>query len=180
MTPQETHLTVCPSCSHINHGSHSFVSFLRLSISARCCRGNINARNVEHEGDRRYSHAVFTNNNTITKEGQNSIHEVLARSCSRVDPGQEASDGSKVKRLGKLGPFIPWEVRTQMKLVRAITPVVGRRCHWPTTSVGARATAFPLGRERLHLGDNVCAQATTSIPRRQRLCSGDDVCRVHS
>ena len=34
---QNTHLTVCPSGSHINHGSHSFVSFLRLSILARCC-----------------------------------------------------------------------------------------------------------------------------------------------
>ena len=200
MFPRKTHLTVCPSSSHVNHGSHSFVSFLCLSISARCCIGNINARNVEHEGDRRCSYVVHINNYTITKEGQNPICEVLARSCWRAGPSQEASDGSKVRKVGKLGPFIPCEVRAQTEPTQATMLAVGRRRHWPTTSVSARATASPLGREHLRLGDNfyarvttstprrqllrqgsnVCAQATASTPGRQCLCLGDDVCCVRS
>ena len=169
MFPRKTHLTICPSSSHINHGFHSFVSFLRLSILARCCIGNINACNVEHEGDRRCSYAVHINNNTITKEGQNPIREDLARSCWRAGLGQEASDGSKVRRVGKLGPFIPYEVRAQTGPARATTPVVGHRHHRPTTSIGARTTMSLLEQEHLHLGDNIYAWARTFASGWQRL-----------
>ena len=60
----------------------------------------------EYEGDRWCTYAVHINNYTITKESQSPIREVLARSCLRAGPGQEASDGSKVRREGKAGLFI--------------------------------------------------------------------------
>ena len=142
-----------------------------------------------------------------SKEGQNPIREVLARSSWRAGPHQEASDGSKVKRVGKLGPFISCEVWAQTKPAQATTPAVECRRRSPTTSVGAQATSPP-GQERLCLGDNVYTRATTStsgrqcLPRafmtcktdfsqsfglspvqmsafgQQRLRSGDDVCCV--
>ena len=70
----------------------------------------MNACNKEHEGDRRSAYAVHINNNTITKESQSPLREVLARSCWRAGLSQEALDGSKVRREGKVGPFIPYEV----------------------------------------------------------------------
>ena len=180
MFPQNTHLTICPSGSHVNYGSHSFVSFLRLSISARCCIGNMNARNKEYEGDRWCAYAVHINNNTIRKESQSPICEVLARSCWRAGLGQEASDGSKVRREEKAGPFIPYEVRVQMGPMRATMPAVACRRRRVTTAVGARAKAYPLGRRRLHLGGNACARVTTSTSRRLRLRIGDDVWHMRS
>ena len=143
---QNTHLTICPSGSHINHGFHSFVSFLRLSILARCCTGNMNTRNVKHEGDRRCSYAVHIKNNTIIKEGQSPICEVLARNCWRVGLDQEASDGSKVRRIGKIGPFIPCKVRAQMGPARATTPAVGHKRRCAGDSFSARAIVSALGR----------------------------------
>ena len=149
----------------------------------------MDAHNQEYEGDQRCAYAVHISNNTIRKESQSPICEVLARSCWRVGPGQEALDGSKLRRERKAGPFIPCEVRVQAGPARA------------TTAVGARAKAYPLGRRRLRPGENACAQATTSarvrrqVPHgrgvfsqtpqtsalgRQRLRPGDDVGRAHS
>ena len=180
MFPQNTHLTICPSSCHINHGSHSFVSFLCLSISARCCTGNMNACNKEYEGDRQCSYAIHINNNTIRKESQSPFHEVLARSCWRAGPGQEASDGSKVRREGKAGPFISCEVQVQIGPTWATTPAGGRRRRRATRSVGAQTTQSSLGRQRLHPGENFCVRAATSLPQRQRMRPGDDVCCVRS
>ena len=104
----------------------------------------MDARNQEYEGDQRCAYVVHRSNNTIRKESQNPIYEVLARSCWRAGPGQEASDGSKVRREGKAGPFIPCEVRAQTGSVRATTPTVARRCCRATTAVGARAKAYLL------------------------------------
>ena len=87
----------------------------------------MDAPNQEYESDRRCAYAVHINNNTIRKESQSPIYEVLARSCWRAGPGQEALDGSKVKREGKVGPFIPCEVQAQTGPARATTPVVVRR-----------------------------------------------------
>ena len=164
MFPQNTHITVCPSGSYVNHGSHSFVSFLRLSISARCCTSNMNAHNKEHEGDRQCSYVVHINNNIIKKESQSPIREVLARSCWRAGPGQEASDGSKVSRERKVGPLIPCEVRAQTGLAWATTPAVRcRRCQ-ATTSVGTRALRSSLGQQHLRPSENFCIRATTHAP----------------
>ena len=169
MFPQNTHLTVCPSDSHVNCGSHSFVSFLRLSISARCCACNMNARNKEHEGDRRCAYAVHINNNTIPKESQSPIHWVLARSCWRAGPGQEASDGSKVRREGKAAPFIPCEIRVQtgrhgQQRLRSRAGVVGR----PQASAPRR--------KRIHLSDDVYSWARTCESRWQHMRPDDNVC----
>ena len=182
------HTSHCMSSgSHINHGSHSFVSFLRLSIFARCCAGNMNGRNKEYEGDRRCAYVAHINNNTIRKESQSPISEVFARNCWRAGPGQEASDGSKVRREGKAGPFIPCEVRAQTGPARATTPAVARKHRWATTAIGARAKAYSLGQRYLRSDEDVCrlggiffhkllavtlnfgAQATTSAHGRQRL-----------
>ena len=97
----------------------------------------MNARNKEHEGDRRCTYVVHINNNTITKESQSPIREVLVRSCWRVVPGQEASDGSKVRREGKAGPFIPCEVWAQTGPARVTKLLVVCRHRWATTGVGA-------------------------------------------
>ena len=88
--------------------------------------------------------AVHINNNTIRKESQSPIREVLARSCWRAGSGEEASDRSKVRREGKAGPFIPDEVRAQTGSARATTPTVARRRRRVTTATGARAKAYPL------------------------------------
>ena len=166
----------------------------------------MDARNQEYEGDRRCAYAVHINN-IIRKESQSPIREVLARSCWRASPGQEASDGSKMRREGKVGPFIPCKVRAQTGPARATTPAVARRRYRATIVVGAWAKAYPLGRRRLtpgrqhmHPGNNVYARATTSTAwegyfftntpnfgawattsafGRQRLRSGDDV-RAHA
>ena len=159
----------------------------------------MNARNKEHEGDQQCAYAVHINNNTITKESQSPIREVLARSCWRVGLGQEAFDGSKVTRKGKAGPFIPCEVRAQIGPTRATTLAVAHRCRRATTSVGARVNASPLGRQRLRPGENFCVHAAThalgrrrlphargvflqtpptSAFERQRLRPSDNVCRV--
>ena len=71
----------------------------------------MDACNQEYVGDQRCAYAVHINNNTIRKESQSPIREVLARSYWRAGPGQEALDGSKVRREGKAMPFIPCEVR---------------------------------------------------------------------
>ena len=73
----------------------------------------MDARYQEYESDRRCAYVVHINNNTIRKESQSLIREVLARSCWRAGPGQVALDGSKVQRERKTGPFIPCEVRAQ-------------------------------------------------------------------
>ena len=104
-----------------------------------------------------------------------------------------------MRREGKAGPFIPYEVRAQMGLARATTPVVARRRRRATTAVGARAKAYPLRRQRLRPGGNACARATTSamwegrfftntpnfsartttsVFERQRLRPCNDGCRV--
>ena len=70
----------------------------------------MDTRNQEYEGDKRCAYAVLISNNTIRKESQSPICEVLARSYWRAGPGQEALDGSKVRREWKVGPFIPCEV----------------------------------------------------------------------
>ena len=106
----------------------------------------MDACNQEYEGDQRCAYAVHISNNTIRKESQSPICEVLARSCSKAGPGQEALDGSKVKREGKAGPFIPYEVRAQTGPARATTPAVACRRRRATTAVGVRAKAYPLGR----------------------------------
>ena len=100
----------------------------------------MNARNEEYEGNRQCAYAVHINN-TITKESQSPIREVLARSCWRVGLGQEASDASKVGREAKARPFIPYEVRAQTGSARATTPAVMRRRRWVTTTVGASVKA---------------------------------------
>ena len=115
----------------------------------------MNARNKEHEGDRRCAYAVHINNNTITKESQSPIHEVLARSCWKAGLGQEASDGSKVRREGKIGPFIPCEVWAQTGPAQATMPTIARKCCRTTTVVGTWAKAYPLGRRRLCPGENL-------------------------
>ena len=73
----------------------------------------MNARNKEYKGDRRCAYVVHINNNTMKKESQSLIREVLTRSYWKAGPGQEASDGSKVRRERKAGPFIPCEVQAQ-------------------------------------------------------------------
>ena len=106
----------------------------------------MDARNQEYEGDQWCTYVVHINNNTIRKESQSSIREVLARSCWRAGPSQEASDGSKVRREGNAGPFIPCEVGAQTGPARVTTPAVARRHRRATTAVGARAKAYPLER----------------------------------
>ena len=105
----------------------------------------MDARNQEYGGDQRCAYAVHINNNTIRKESRSPIREVLARSCWKAGPGQEASDGSKVRREGKAGPFIPCEVQAQMGPARATMPTVARKRRRATTAVGARAKAYLLG-----------------------------------
>ena len=104
----------------------------------------MDTRNQEYESDRWCAYAVHINNNTIKKESQSPICEVLTRSYWKAGPGQEASNGSKVKREGKAGPFIPCEVWAQTGPVRATTPAVARRRRRATTAVGARAKAYLL------------------------------------
>ena len=129
----------------------------------------MDARNQEYEGDQQCTYAVHINNNTIRKESQSPIREVLARSCWRVGPGQEASDGSKVRREGKAGPFIPYEVQAQTGPAQATTPADSAQvlsgnhsCRRSGKSVSARATTSMPGRQCMCSGDNVCACATTS------------------
>ena len=161
----------------------------------------MDTRNQGYEGDPRYAYAVHIKNNTIRKESQSPIYEVLARSCWRAGPGQKASDGSKVMREGKVGPFIPCEVRAQTGPARATMPAVVHGCCRVTTAIGARATTSAPGQQRMRSGDNACAHARTSAPVRrrvprgrgvfsqtpqtlalgqQRLRPGDDVYRLHS
>ena len=161
----------------------------------------MDARNKEYEGDRRCAYAVHINNNTTTKESQSPIHEVLIRSCWRAGPGQEALDGSKVRREGKAGRFIPCEVRAQTGPTRATTPTVARKRRRATTAIGTRAATHARGRQRMRLsddvcrvggvffhkhpklrrlGDDVCIRATTPVSRRRRLRSRDDVWHVRS
>ena len=98
----------------------------------------MDVRYQEYESDRRCAYAIHINNNTIRKESQSPICEILARSCWRAGPGQEASDGSKVKREGKAGPFIPCEVQAQTGLAQSTTPTVARRCRRTAIAVGTR------------------------------------------
>ena len=95
----------------------------------------MNARNKEYEGDRRFAYAVHINNNTVKKEIQSLIREVLARSCWKVGPGQEALDGSKVRREGKARPFIPCEVWAQTGPTQATTPADVHRSRRAITAV---------------------------------------------
>ena len=83
-----------------------------------------------------------------------------------------------MRREGKVGPFIPCEVRAQMGLAHATTPAVARRRRRTTTTVGAQAKVYPLGRRCLRPGGNACARARTHARRRQRLRPRDDGCRV--
>ena len=122
----------------------------------------MDARNQEYESDRRCAYAVHIYNNTIRKESQSPIREVLARSCWRARPSHEASDGSKVRREGKAGPFIPCDVRVQTGSAWATMPAGARKRRRATTAVSARVKAYPLRRRCLRPGDNVCARATTS------------------
>ena len=71
------------------------------------------------------------------EESQSPIHEVLAKSCWRAGPDQEASDGSKVRREWKARPLLPCEVQAQVGPARETTPTVTRRPHRATTAVGA-------------------------------------------
>ena len=95
-----------------------------------------------------------------------------------------------MRREGKVGPFIPYEVRAQTRPAQATTPAVARRRCRATIAVGARAKAYPLERRRLRPGENACVWATTSALERRRVPvegvffhkhpklqrSGDDVC----
>ena len=116
----------------------------------------MNACNKEYKGDQWCAYAVHINNNTITKESQSPIRKVLARSCWRAGLGQEASDGSKVRREGKAGPFISCEVRAQMGPAWATTPAVVRRCRRATTTVGAQVRTCESGRQCMLPGNDVC------------------------
>ena len=135
----------------------------------------MDACNQEYEGDQQCAYEVHISNNIIRKESQSPIREVLARSCWRAGPGQEASDGSKVRREGKVGPFIPCEVRAQTEPARATAPTVACRRRQATTTVGTQAKAYLLGRRRLRTGGNACARATTPAPVRRRVPCGRDV-----
>ena len=122
----------------------------------------MNARNKDHEGDRQCAYAIHINNNTKRKESQSHICEVLAKSCWRAGPGQEALDGSKVRRERKVGPFIPCEVRAQMGAAQATAPAVAQassgdhRSRRLGESLSARVTTSTPGQELLHSGGNVC------------------------
>ena len=116
----------------------------------------MDARNQEYEGDQRCTYAVHINNNTIRKESQSPIREVLARSYWRAGPGQEALDGIKVRREGKAGPFIPCEVGAQTGPAWVTAPAVTRRRRRATTAIGAQAKAYPLGQQRLRPSSNAC------------------------
>ena len=122
----------------------------------------MDAPNQEYESDQWCAYAVHINNNTIRKESQSPIREVLARSCWRAGLGQEALNRSKVKREGKAGPFIPCEVRVQTGSAWATTPAVARKRRRVATAVYARATTHALGRQHMRPADNACARATTS------------------
>ena len=71
-----------------------------------------------------------------------------------------------MKRKGKVGPFIPCEVRAQTGPARA------------TTAVGAWAKAYPLRRRRLRPSGNAYARARMRARGRQCLHPCDDRCRV--
>ena len=81
-----------------------------------------------------------------------------------------------MRREGKAGLFIPYEVWAQIGPARATTPAVTCRRRQATTAVGAWAKAYPLGRRRLRPGCNTCAWARTHARRRQRLRLCDDGC----
>ena len=172
---------MCPSCRHINQGSHSLVSFLCLSICARCYKGIVNVCNVEDKGGQWCCYAIQRNSDTITWEGQNPIREVLARSCWKVDPSQEASGGCKVRSSTKARAFYT--------LRRSSADAMGagdNDCAWPPMSFAERecwCLDAPAGfharrlRAALHkwyctgpLG-SVCMQVTTLVheQRRQRI-----------
>ena len=116
----------------------------------------MDARNQEYEGDKQCVYAIHISNNTIRKESQSPIREVLVKSCGRAGLGQETSDGSKVRREGKVGPFIPCEVRTQRGPARVTTLKVAHRRRRATTAIGAQAKAYLLGLRRLRPGSNAC------------------------
>ena len=134
----------------------------------------MDARNQEFEGDQQCAYVVHINNNTIRKESQSPIREVLARSCWKAGPGQEASDGSKVRREGKLGLLYPvkfgrkQDQRGQQRLQsrahvvgRPQPSVRGQKCIRSGDDVYARAAMHAPRRERMRPGDNVYAHATT-------------------
>ena len=78
-----------------------------------------------------------------------------------------------MRREGKAGPFIPYEVRAQ-----ATMPAVTHRRRRVTKAVGARAKAFSLERQHLRPGDNAYARARTHVRGRQRLRPCDDGCHM--
>ena len=74
-----------------------------------------------------------------------------------------------MRREGKPGPFIPFEVLAQIGPARATTPAPARRRRRATRAVGARA-------KRPRSGDNVYARAETLAPARGRMRAGDNAC----
>ena len=76
-----------------------------------------------------------------------------------------------MRREGKVGPFIPSEVRAHTGPAQATTLAVVRRRRRATRAVGARA-------KRPRSGSNACARARTHARGRQRLRPCDDGCRV--
>ena len=74
-----------------------------------------------------------------------------------------------MRREGKAGLFIPCEVRAQTRPARATTLAVARRHRRTTTTVGAWAKAYPLGRRRLCPGGNTYTRARTHAPARRRV-----------
>ena len=83
-----------------------------------------------------------------------------------------------MKREGKAGPFIPSKVWVHTGPARATTLAVARRRRRATTAVGARAKAYPLGRQHLRPSGNACAQATMQARGRQCMRPCYDGCRV--
>ena len=131
----------------------------------------MDARNQEYEGDQRCAYAVHISNNIIRKESQSPIREVLARSCWKAGPGQEASDGSKVRREGRLGLLYPMKFgrkrdRHERQRLQSCTGVVRR----PQSSAP--------GRKRIRSGDDVYACAVPHALERQCLHPCDDGCHV--
>ena len=79
-----------------------------------------------------------------------------------------------MRREGKVGPFIPCEVRAQMGSARTTTPAVVCRCRRATIAVGAWMKAYPLWRRRLRSSGNACARARMPTCGRERMRAGDN------
>ena len=78
-----------------------------------------------------------------------------------------------MRREGKVGPFIPYEVWAQTGPAWATTPATRRRRRRATTGVGAWAKASLLRQKRLRSRENFCIWAATF--GRQHLGSGDNI-----